>query len=576
VNGTLSRGRFVRAALGALASLGLVARPARAAAEGPPLPSSISVRTLGAPFAGDRELFATVVPGPTRRGAAALRFSLARAATVRVEAIRVAVARPVVWSTRLRLPAGRHVVTWTPDPLTPVGQYLMRLTTTNGGSKRTVLGLRRPTSVERQHAPVVRVLGVEAFFERRSYVSEEPMTLTILADTPRLTARFIKLGDEKLSTGRNDELSGVPMGEPFAMEWAGKRSSPNRVTVQTGIDWPTGVYAIQLDAESGQVGWAPFILRAKEPGASRTAVVVSTHTWQAYNYYDGNGDGWGDTWYAGGNPPVRLDRPYLDRGVPPRFRRYDLPFLKWLKLTGRTPDLLTDDDLDALANGDELRRTYDLVVVPGHAEYVTEEAYDVLQRFRDLGGRLIFLSSNNLFWRVDKRDETLARVRKWRRLGRPEAALLGTQYRANDDGSSQAPYEIVGADRVPWLFEGTGLENGSTFGETVGGYGIEIDARSPASPSGTILIARVPDLFGPGLTAEMTYYESSTGARVFSAGTLDFCTSVLAAPVPRMLDNLWRHMLEGTPGEESEPEPGDKGESDAEGGSDREVEPPTG
>jgi hypothetical protein len=75
--------------------------------------------------------------------------------------------------------------------------------------------------------------------------------------------------------------------------------------------------------------------------------VLPTNTWQAYNLYDADGDGWGDTWYAGGNPPVVLDRAYRSRGVPPRFRRYDYPFLRWLEQTRRDPDFLSDDDLDA-------------------------------------------------------------------------------------------------------------------------------------------------------------------------------------------------------------------------------------
>ena len=56
--------------------------------------------------------------------------------------------------------------------------------------------------------------------------------------------------------------------------------------------------------------------------------------------------------------------------------------------------------------------------------------------------------------------------------------------------------------------------------------------------------ARIVDLFGPGLSGEMTYYETPAGARVFSAGVLDFGGSVTTWPITRMLANLWRHMLE--------------------------------
>ena len=62
------------------------------------------------------------------------------------------------------------------------------------------------------------------------------------------------------------------------------------------------------------------------------------------------------------------------------------------------------------------------------------------------------------------------------------------------------------------------------------------------------MLARVTDLFGPGLSGEMTYYETPAGARVFAAGTLDFGGSATFWPMTRMLDNLWQHMLAGHPG----------------------------
>ena len=95
---------------------------------------------------------------------------------------------------------------------------------------------------------------------------------------------------------------------------------------------------------------------------------------------------------------------------------------------------------------------------------------------------------------------------------------------------------------APWLFAGTGLQNGGTLGEMVGGYGIEIDSTTPFSPPGTRVLARIPDLFGPGLTPQMAYYETARGAKVFAAGTLDFGGSVFTWPVRRILDNLWARL----------------------------------
>jgi hypothetical protein len=102
----------------------------------------------------------------------------------------------------------------------------------------------------------------------------------------------------------------------------------------------------------------------------------------------------------------------------------------------------------------------------------------------------------------------------------------------------QKPFVVSGASQAPWLFANTGLQDGSTFGR----YGIEIDARSPASPPGTIVLARIPDLLGPGKTAEMTYYETPAGAKVFAAGAINFAASATMPPVSTMLENLWNRL----------------------------------
>ena len=69
---------------------------------------------------------------------------------------------------------------------------------------------------------------------------------------------------------------------------------------------------------------------------------------------------------------------------------------------------------------------------------MTAHAYDVIERYRDLGGRLIFLSANNFFWKVDERGGVLRRVKFGATWAGRRRALLGVQYRANDDGSSRA------------------------------------------------------------------------------------------------------------------------------------------
>jgi len=540
----LTRSRFVRAALGTAGALALAPSRTFAAATTVPRLIRISVRNIGRPYEGDRPWFATVSPGVDGRDAAVVSFELRRDAIVQLDVIRTALRqRTIVWTTRKELDPGRQELTWYPDYGTPVGTYVMRLTVESSTGARRVYGGQRPVVPGQSRGPVVRVLAVEAACTRRSYAPGNLIRLSVFADARRLTLQTLHCGPEPEYTDRADEMSGVPVGPLVTLPWRAYRRAPQQVRLRAG-DWPTGVYTVRLTAKDGRVGFAPFVLRPKTLGASRQAVVVPTNTWQAYNFYDADGDGFGDTWYAGGNPPVVLTRPYRDRGVPPRFHRYDAPFLRWLSVTGKTPDFITDDDLESIPTGDKLRRLYDLIVFPGHTEYETKHVYDVIRRFRDLGGRLISLSANAFFWKVERTRDELQRTKLWRHLGRPEASLLGAQYRANDDGTNQGVYYVTNAEAVPWLFEGTGLKDGSTIGEAVNGYGIEIDATTRSSPPGTIVVAVIPNIFGPGINAEMTYYETAAGARVFNAGTLDFAGSVLTAPVTRMLENLWARMTE--------------------------------
>jgi N,N-dimethylformamidase beta subunit-like, C-terminal len=542
VTALLTRARLLRLALAGAAAV--VAGPGAAGRSLMPSLRQLSVRNRGRGFAGDRSFFATVSPGVRGRDTAAVSFSLDRAARVRLEAVRTALRKStVVWTSDKQLPPGEHLLKWQPLPETAVGSYVMRLTVESAQGRRKVYGGRRPSRPELASAPVVRVLGVEASFDRRSYVAGETARLTIAADAASLSIQALACGTEDGYTDRADEMRGLPVGDPIVIDWRSSRLAPRVIPFPIG-QLASGVYALRIVTEDGRLGYTPLIVRPTTLGTARQAIVLPTNTWQAYNYYDLDGDGWGDTWYAGGSPPVRLDRPFRDGGTPLRWRRYDVGYLKWLRWTERFPDYLSEDDLEAIPSGDELRKLYDLVVFPAHTEYVTQQAYDVVQRFRDLGGRLIFLSANNFFWKVEKRGNTIRRVKLWRELGRPEAALCGVQYKANDDGTRQAPFYVVRAADAPWLWEGTGLTDGSKLGDTVGGYGIEIDGTTPASPPGTKVLAMVPNLFGPGLHAEMAYYETDAGARVFSAGALDFGGSVNLWPMRRMLENLWRHMTD--------------------------------
>ena len=177
---------------------------------------------------------------------------------------------------------------------------------------------------------------------------------------------------------------------------------------------------------------------------------------------------------------------------------------------------------------------------PGHHEYVTRREYDLVRAYRNRGGNLLFLSANNFYWKVVRYGSRLMRVRHWRELGRPEAALIGVQYRANDRGRRRRAFVVRNVDATPWLFAGTDLDVGSTFGR----YGIEIDAKARASPARTRVVAEIPHIFGKGATAQMTYYETPAGAKVFAAGAFTLAGRARAHPDRLLLANLWERLAQ--------------------------------
>jgi hypothetical protein len=372
---------------------------------------------------------------------------------------------------------------------------------------------------------------IEAAFPKESYAPGALARLVIWTQGSHVSLQLFRAGTEAGSVRARDVMLGtaVTPAQPIGSVERGRV-----LRIRIG-EWPSGLYFAELRGAGGKIGYAPFVLRPRRLGDAPVAVVFSTMTWQAYNFHDDDRDGTLDTWYAGG-PHARLGRPYENRGVIPHYKHYEQPFVRWLTARGRVVDYLSDADLDARSTtGARLAEAYRLIVFPGHHEYVTRHELDVVTAYRNRGGNLMFLSANNFFWHTVKHGNVMTRVHRWRRLGRPEAALVGVQYFGNDRGRHQGPWIVGDAPAASWIFAGTGLEPGSAFGRG----GIEADATTRRSPRATQVLARIPNIFGKGRDAEMTYYELPNGAKVFAAGAFTLAEEIWSPDVERMIENLW-------------------------------------
>jgi hypothetical protein len=320
------------------------------------------------------------------------------------------------------------------------------------------------------------------------------------------------------------------------------------VPIHLGANWPSGDYVARL-TWPGHSDYAPFILRPTKLGTAPVLVIEPTNTWHAYDAL------YNDSWYISSKVHViDLAHPWTDHtikgqptpdGLPKQFQVLDVGFLRWYWKSGYRADFFSDDDLEHIKNVKQLLR-YKAIIFGGHEEYVTAHVYKLITEYRDAGRNLAFLSANNFFYRVKVHGNTMIGRTRWRDLGKPEASLIGAQYVGwnGQDGSNwpNRPYHVVDREAAPWLFKGTGLRNGATFGK----YGIEIDEPNTVSPDDTDVLADIPHEFA-NKAADMTIYRMGR-ATVFDAGVFNFGASAHWPKISRMVSNLWSHLSGERPG----------------------------
>ena len=268
---------------------------------------------------------------------------------------------------------------------------------------------------------------------------------------------------------------------------------------------PAGSTSRGCEPTTGAWDSRRFVVRPRRLGEHRVAVVLPTLTWQAYNLRDENGDGRGDSWYA----DSRTSDGSARTAVPQPWRAHQLPALRpaFPELGGTNRKA----GRRALPVGSrvslELERTR-RGLRPHRLPWPSRVRDD--SRVRPRRGlprsrrqSRFPVREQLLLAGRETRRRLVTRTERWRDLGRPEAALIGVQYVANGQ-TPRRPWIVRTSGAGSWLFAGTDLPVGSAF--SLGG--VEIDRTTPASPPGVEVVAEIPDLFGPGTTAQMTYYES--------------------------------------------------------------------
>lgn len=416
-----------------------------------------------------------------------------------------------------------------------------------------------------------------------------PLEFHISTDAPRFRVDFYRQGQRLVHVGSSPWFDGRRFSPgPPDQDWGWPR-----YVFAVPTSWPSGAYIGMLveGNESDAVVSAPdttaadgrdarilFVVRGAAPDDG--ARVLYKLAWATYHAYNASGGGSVyvnpirvphtrftrvTTRRPGGGTGGALSFPdntdVYDPATPREgFAHWDVPFIAWLERNGHAVDYCTDLDLH---REPDLLDPYTLLLSVGHDEYWSEAMRLHVERFVAGGGNVAFFSANTCWWRIhfvdgetafvcDHPPYSAAESDQWWRI-MPENSLTGVSYR-NAGGWWSGPREAVGytvhhADH--WLFEGTGLRDGETFGaeERLVGYecdGALLDPTSPVprplgtdgTPAGFVVLG--VGRLGPGwqdrplgnnAAATMGMYTNC--GTVFTCGTTDWAR-VLHMGEPRV------------------------------------------
>jgi len=356
----------------------------------------------------------------------------------------------------------------------------------------------------------------------------------------------------------------------------------------------SGLYYFHASTASGAQFAFPWVVAPAKPTAP-VAVLACNINWNAYNNFGGRSnyisadhlptvpivnsrqelsryaDAEHQTWGCPSYAPLSFERPEplndiaLNEKItdniegrmacsvaPAEWRTFG-----WLEREGFAFDLYSETQLH---HGVLDLSAYRVLILSVHPEYWTRSMYERVKRwvFQE-GGRLIYLGGNGLNCEVELRaDDTVvyhngtiknlwpsgmggAESRFAMRV-ESEANLLGVVF---DPAGAMtgAPYRVVDAGH--WVFASTGLSNGQLFGEKSlhmrcpgGASGHETDKISPSSPKNVHLLAKGTNIDNGG--AEMVYFETPGGGAVFSAGSINYPSSL---PVDDAISQITANVL---------------------------------
>lgn len=340
-------------------------------------------------------------------------------------------------------------------------------------------------------------------------------------------------------------------------------------TLTIPMDWPSGVYlgrlTTQPDSETKPYwqSYVVFIVRDDRP--ADILFQCSDNTWQAYNRWPDNYSVYTDP--KGTQGPwadVSFDRPYgreaqhssvvndpltLGSG---EFLPFEFPLAYWLEQHGYDVTYCANSDLMTPGRGLGCK----VFLSVGHDEYWDIAQYRNVERLRDEGVSLLFLSGNSVCWVTPMRPSHDGRPNRIMFRGGPyggEYTYARNRHEEHGPFPERGPDEgyLMGARNIEpvngggdwvitapehWIFEGTGVKRGDRI---PGLIGWEYHGDPPEIPGLEIVAAGTA--FQGGYVPQRwtaTIYPGPKENFVFNASTI-FWAQGLSAPPGHTLP--WSH-----------------------------------
>lgn len=339
--------------------------------------------------------------------------------------------------------------------------------------------------------------------------------------------------------------------------------------LEVPADWPSGVYLGRLttlpegDASPYWQSYVVFIVRDDRP--ADILFQCSDNTWQAYNRWPNKYSIYSHP--KGGQGPwadVSFDRPYgreaqFDAVVNDpltfgsgEYLPLEFPLAYWLEQHGYDVTYCSNSDMITADRGLKCKA----FVSVGHDEYWDIRQFRSVERMRDEGVSLLFLSGNSVCWVTPFRSASDGRENRIMFRGGPYGASNDYAVRREREHGpfpERGPDEglLMGARNVEpvngggdwvveapghWIFEGTGLKKGDRIPGLIG-WEYHGD---PADIPGLVVVGNGTAWVG-GETPQRwaaTVYPGPKGNVVFNASTI-FWPQGLSSPPGHTLP--WSH-----------------------------------